>query len=141
MCVGSINSMLKHLIGDIDRGLLSSVAGQARAEVFDDFLDHADAYRRDGKKNEGGAIAGVVSEDTIRRAAQGIGVQEAGRNLDSLISELATRQVLTGVKAKRARAAAHVRTKATHAQWEDFELGDVQSTIAFTRELITDLIE
>lgn len=43
---------------------------------------------------------------------------------------------LSGVKAKRARAAADVRTKATHAQWDEFELDDVRSTIEFTRDLI-----
>ncbi len=45
------------------------------------------------------------------------------------------------VKAKRARVAAHVRTKATHAQWDDFHLNDVKVTIEFTEELILSHLE
>ena len=56
--------------------------------------------------------------------------------LDSLISEITNRGELSAVKAKRARVAAHVRTKATHAEWDEFEIDDVKATIEFTRELI-----
>jgi hypothetical protein len=45
--------------------------------------------------------------------------------LDSLIGALTKIGVLTGTKAKRARVAADVRTKATHAQWDDYDIGDV----------------
>lgn len=44
--------------------------------------------------------------------------------------------IISQAKAKRARAAAHVRTKATHAQWDEFDNNDVQGTIDFTEELI-----
>jgi transposase len=37
---------------------------------------------------------------------------------------------------QRARAAANVRTKGTHAQWDEFELEDVAATIEFTTELV-----
>ena len=134
--VGEITELLKNLLVDLKHGLLSSIIDQARAEVFDDFLDHARAYEVAGRKNEAGVIAGVVFEDTIRRICKNNGVDEAGKKLDAIISELAKKGVLTGIMAKRARASAHVRTKATHAQWDEFEMGDVESTIAFTDELI-----
>lgn len=57
--------------------------------------------------------------------------------LDALISELSTLGELSAVQAKRARVAAHVRTKASHAQWGEFGAEDVQATITFTRELIS----
>ena len=60
-----------------------------------------------------------------------------GLKLDGLISELTTRGELSGVKAKRARVAAHVRTKARHSQWSEYELEDVRATIDFARELIS----
>ena len=56
--------------------------------------------------------------------------------LDALISELSSNGILTAVKANRARAAADVRTKATHAQWDEFELDDVRAAISLTREHI-----
>lgn len=134
--VGEVAAILRALELDADAGLIASVANQASAEVFDDFLDHATSYLSQKKKNEAGVIAGVVFEDTLRRICRVLSIVEKGVPLDALINELNSRGELTGVKAKRARVAAHVRTKATHAQWDEFELADVKATIEFTRELV-----
>lgn len=134
--VAEFSAVLQALLKDIDDGLLASVANQARAETFDDFLDHAQAYFDEKRKSESGVIAGVVFEDTLRQICRKQGVPEKGEKLDGLISELTKRGDLSPVKAKRARVAAHVRTKASHAQWDEFELEDVKATIEFTRELI-----
>jgi hypothetical protein len=139
--VGDGKSILEAMLIDIDRGLLSSVADMARAETFDNFLDHAKAYHTDGLKQESGVIAGVVFEDSIRRVCDKHKIQQAGVKLDSLISELAKNAIISQTKAKRARVAAHVRTKATHAQWSEFELSDVAVTIDFTEELIVNHID
>lgn len=134
--VGEFTDLLTNLLVDIEYGLLSSIVDRVRAETFDDFLDHAEFYLRDGKKNEAGVIAGVVFEDTIRKICDKNAILQKGIKLDDLISNLAKSDLISQTKAKRARAAAHVRTKATHAQWEEFGLEDVKSTIDFTRELI-----
>ena len=139
--VGELVALLNNLLADAEAGLLTSVADQARAEAFDDFLDHADAYFADDRKNESGVIAGVVFEDTLRRICRKESITEKGLNLDSLISELTNKGHLTPIKAKRARVAAHVRTKASHAQWDEFELTDVRATIEFTRELIASKLD
>jgi hypothetical protein len=65
---------------------------------------------------EAGVIAGVVFEDALRRICRKHRITEKDVNLDSLISALVKIGALTDMKAKRARVAAHVRTKATHAQ-------------------------
>jgi len=135
--VGELASVLRNMVVDASAGLLASVANQARAETFDDFLDHAVAYLKEGRKNEAGVIAGVVFEDTLRQICRNECIAEKGLRLDGLISELTTRGELSGVKAKRARVAAHVRTKASHAQWDEYEVEDVRATIEFTRELIS----
>jgi hypothetical protein len=59
--------MLDALLQDIDAGLLGNLGDRVRAETFDDFLDHAEAYLRESRKMEAGVIAGVVFEDTVRR--------------------------------------------------------------------------
>ena len=134
--VSELHAILQSLLVDADAGLLSSVADQASAETFDDFLDHATAYLADSRKSEAGVIAGVVFEDSLRRICRKQSIVEKDIKLDQLISALSTIGTFSAVKAKRARSAAHVRTKATHAQWEEFDLLDVESTISFTRELI-----
>jgi hypothetical protein len=44
-------------------------------------------------------------------------------------------------KAKRARAAASLRTSAAHVRWEQIQLDDVEPIIEFTRELMTAHLE
>ena len=139
--VGDVNVILKSLLKDIDLGLLASIEDQTRASVFDDFLDHAKEYSKQNRKNEAGVIAGVVFEDTLRSICRNTGMPEQGKKLDSLIDDLVKAGTLTQVKAKRAKVSAHVRTKATHAQWDEFELEDVDTTITFTEELILKHLE
>ncbi len=139
--VGEVSVILRSLLQDIDSGLLASIEDQTRASVFDDFLDHAKEYAKDKRKNEAGVIAGVVFEDTLRGICRNTDIEEKNKNLDSLIDKLVKAGTLTQVKAKRARVAAHVRTKATHAQWDEFELEDVNTTIDFTEELILKHLE
>ena len=141
LSVGDVTEILKSLLEDMDRGLLASIENQARASVFDDFLDHAKEYARNNIKNEAGVIAGVVFEDTLRTICRNSDIEEKDQKLDFLINELVKLGILTQIKAKRARVAAHVRTKATHAQWDEFEIGDVNTTIRFTEELIQNHLE
>jgi hypothetical protein len=133
-CVGAMVSILENLLADVEAGLISSLEDKVRAETFDDFLDHAEEYLKGGPK-ESGVIAGVVFVDTIRRIAQNNEI--AVGHLETTINDLVKKGVITATKAKRAKSAAHVRTKATHAEWDEFDLRDVSDTIRFTRELIT----
>jgi hypothetical protein len=134
--VGELAEVLKNLLKDIEAGLLTSVADRARAETFDNFLDHGRVYLTDGRVREAGVVCGVVFEDSLRRICRKHKIEEKDVQLDSLISSLVKIQVLSDVKAKRARVAAHVRTKATHAQWGEFEAQDVAATADITQELI-----
>ena len=133
--VDNIAAILKQLILDVDDGLLDPIEAQARSAVFGDFLDHAEHYVRKGSHAPAGVIAGVVFEDTIRRACERHKIPQRSVNLDQLVSELRKVDVLTDVQAARARAAAATRTKATHAQWDEFTLEDVRATLLLTREL------
>ena len=134
--VGSFGELLKNLYKDIELGLIQKIRNKISAEIFDDFLDHAKAYLKKNKKNEAGVISGVVFEDTIRRISRDNNIPDKDQKLDDIISSLDKNNIITSVKAKRARAAAHIRTKATHAQWDEFEIDDVKATIDFTNELI-----
>lgn len=134
--VGEFTAVLRGLLIDADAGLVSSIIDRATAEAFDNFLDHGEAYLISKRKKEAGVIIGVVFEDTIRRLCKKLGNSNEDAPLDKLISLLAAEGELSGTKAKRARTAAHVRTKATHASWNDFDESDVQEALTITRELI-----
>jgi hypothetical protein len=136
--IEQVSALLLRLLEEIDRGLLTSIENQAIALTFDDFLDHGAEYLKHGRKNEAAVIAGIVFEDTIRRICRVLGASENGIALDTLISELTKRDppVLTALKAKRARAAAGLRTSAAHARWDEIDLRDVAPVIELTKELI-----
>jgi hypothetical protein len=134
--VHQMAALMTRLCEEIELGLLTTVENRAIAVTFDDFLDHGAEYLKHNRKNEAGVIAGIVFEDTIRRICRTLDIGENGVALETLIAELAKRDVLTALKAKRARAAAGLRTSAAHARWEEFEIGDVTPVIEFTKELI-----
>ena len=131
--VASIGEMLRALLSDIDAGLLGHLGNKIRAETFDDFLDHAEFYVKERRKMEAGVIAGVVFEDTIRRVFRDKIADDKGQPLEDLINALAKQNVITGQQSKQSKVAAHVRTKATHAQWDEFDLEGVKDTIQITK--------
>jgi hypothetical protein len=136
LSVSEMAAMLTRLLEEIQGGLLTSIENHAIAATFDDFLDHGAEFLKHGRKDEAAVIAGIVFEDTIRRVCRVLDVPEKGVALDTLITELARRDLLTALKAKRARAAAGLRTSAAHARWEQIEAGDVAPIIELTKELI-----
>src|SRR5271165_4641797 len=89
-CVASAAEILRGLLRDIEDGLLGDLGNKIRAETFDDFLDHAEIYLRESRKEQAGVIAGVAFEDTIRRIYRDkITDDDKGKQVDELINALA----------------------------------------------------
>lgn len=129
--------MLRSIVGDvrdeIGLGLLANFESQVQAGIFEEFIDYADAFLTLKRKNEAGVIAGVTFEDTIRKLCLKNKIAEKSRRLEDLISDLARGDILNALEAKRSRVGAHVRTKATHAQWDEFDESAVREVIEFIR--------
>lgn len=136
--VGQLASVLKRLLGDVENGLISSIVNAASAETLDDLLDQAKEYHRRNQKEGAGILATAVYEDTIRRLARNNDVGEAGVKADQIISDLAKKDVITSIMAKRCRVAADVRNHALHAQWDKFTLADIDDVMRLTHELLTE---
>ena len=122
-------TIMTRLLEEIEDGLLTTVENRAIAVTFDDFPDHGVEYLKHGRKDEAAVIAGIVFEDTIRRICRVLEIPENNVALDTLISELTKGGVLIALKAKRARAAAGLRTSAAHARWEEIQLSDEPGAI------------
>ena len=133
--VAAIAACLRAFLPDLDAGLIADFGNKVRAETFDDFLDHADAYYQEGSKQAAGVLAGVVFEDTIRRICRDKDITDKG-GLEQLINALASRNVITGQQSKQAKVAAHVRAKATHALWDEYDLDGLAATIQLTRTFL-----
>jgi hypothetical protein len=109
-CIDEMIPLMKRLLEEIDAGRLTTIENHAITVTFDDFLDHGAEYLKRGRKDEAAVIAGIVFEDTMRRICRTLDIDEKGVPLDTLITELTKRDVLTALKAKRARVAAGLRT-------------------------------
>jgi hypothetical protein len=139
--VRTIAGIFQALINDIDAGLLGDIRDKISAEVFDNFIDHAEYYLREGRKNEAGVIAGVVFEDSIRRIYRKTIGDDGSQQLEDLINSLAKHAIISGLQSKQAKVASHVRTKATHAKWNDFDVAGVENTIQITRIFLRQFLE
>jgi hypothetical protein len=133
-----VAAIFEALLPDIDAGLLGNLSDKITANVFDDFFDHAAAYLKRDRKMEAGVISGVVFEDTVRRIYREKIGDDKGQKLEDLINALAKEDVITGQQSKQAKVASHVRTKATHAQWDEFDLQGVADTIQVTKLLLAE---
>jgi hypothetical protein len=136
--VMAIAECLRAFLPDIDARLIANFGNKVRAETFDDFLYHAEAYHREGEKQAAGVLSGVLFEDTIRRICRDKGVSDKGEDLEQLINGLARKAVITPQQSKQAKVAAHVRNKATHALWDEYDLDGVAATIQVTRAFLRD---
>ena len=139
--IGQVYAILEHLITDFDNDCIFSIEDQTRAIVFEDFLEQAKTYIKSNKHREAAVLSAAVFEDAIRSLARKHDICEEEVKTDKLISDMTNKGVLSSVKAKRARAAAGVRNNAMHAQWDDFDVGDVNTLISFTENLISLLDE
>ncbi len=131
--VGEVRGILQALLSDIEAGLIIKLESRIVGDALDNFLDQAEYLAR---KNQitSGVLAGVVFEDTIRRIGREHSFKH--RDVEQIINGLVKAEVLTEGKGKACKQAAHVRTKATHADWDAFDIADVKTAIAITRDLI-----
>lgn len=134
-------SIMKRLMTAFENGTMGNLKFKFQAETFDDFLSHAEEYLKINKKMESGVIAGIVFEDTIRKIAKKLDIENDGKALETLINALKTGNHIEKTKASRCRVASTVRGTAAHANWDELDIGAVRDTIALTRELLGEFLE
>ena len=107
--VSKMLGVLKLASTEWTAGLMRAIEYIVAAATFDDFLDHAAEYHKGGKKVEAAVLASAVFEDAIKRICAKHKIPTSGKSVDPLIDDLAAAGVLTGLKAKRAKAHAGLR--------------------------------
>jgi hypothetical protein len=133
--VRRMEGILQATHSDYERGLLGDVQYGIYAETFDDFLDIAADFHRNGKVQESAVLVSAVLEDTFKKIAKRNGV-DPHNDLEPTINDLAKVGVLSPVEAKRAKAYAGVRTAAFHARWDHLDLRSVGEAIKGVRGFI-----
>jgi uncharacterized protein YutE (UPF0331/DUF86 family) len=140
LVIEKVLGLLQSLQLEAQAGLLTRLEDQVVATAFDDFLDHAAEYHRSGKVKEAAVLASAVLEDTVKRICSKSGVDTIGFSLEPLIDELAKRDIVTQVKAKRLKSYTAIRNHALHAEWDKLDLKDVGAQISGLRELLDEYL-
>lgn len=137
--IQKLAGLLESIAEEMKHGLLRKAEYIFVATTFDDFLDHASEFHRSGKVIESAVLCSAVFEDSVRKLAEKVAVQQAGVALDAVIDALAKQGATTPIKAKRWKSFAGIRNSALHAQWDGIDLRDIGQMIDGTREIIESL--
>src|SRR5262249_6131278 len=109
------------------------------AEVFDDFLEQANALLTAGYIGPAAVVAGCILEDSLRKLAESKGVALAARpKLDLMNADLAKAGVYSKLIQKRITAIADIRNNAAHGKWDQFTKDDVNDALLWIRGFVTD---
>ncbi|MDO9567713.1 MAG: hypothetical protein Q7J15_13390 [Candidatus Desulfaltia sp.] len=136
--VQDIGMLIGHLcaIRDaIEAGELKHFEDEVAAGDLQGFLEYSKVFFTEGKKVESAVIVSAVFEDVIRRIADS---HELDRSLklDTIISALVRKGVITKLESKKLRVYADIRNSALHASWDEFGLSDIDDMIRGTAELV-----
>ena len=134
--IANILGILKSAQAEWSRGLLLDLEFRFVGPAFEEFLRHATEYLADKRKMEAAVLASAVLEDTVKKIVRKFDIDPSDKELDALIGALSAKGALSKVKAQRLRAAAAVRNKAFHADWNSFDERDVKQMIDTVQELV-----
>lgn len=124
---------------DLAAGALFHVRRLIEAELFDDFLDQAEALIRAGYFQPAAVVCGAVLEDALRGMCVSSGIVLPDRpKLDAMNSELARAGIYSKLVQKRINALADLRNKAAHGLWNEFVSEDVEDMVAQVRRFMAD---
>jgi hypothetical protein len=122
---------------DFKTGALFQIKALIAAEVFDEFLEQAEALHAAGYFGPAAVIAGAVLEDALRKICtkQNIELPEKPK-LDWMNARLAKSGAFNLLTQKKITALADIRNSAAHGQWDAFDSSDVAGIIEWTRDFM-----
>lgn len=130
--------VVKAIQHDIDSGLLEDLRFLIRGEVFSDFLEMGEHLLEEGYKDAAAVIIGSVMEDGLRQLSVKAGlplVSSTGKPLaiDALNTQLAKAEVYSKLVQKQITSWAHVRNKAAHGEFSEYNREQVQMMLHFVQ--------
>lgn len=139
------NAHLSQMVGvarsimhDLEAGLLVDFKTLVQADIFSDFLEMGEYLLQGGYKDAAAVIIGSVLEDGLRKIAERNGVptvNDSGRSLtiDPLNSELGRREIYSKLHQKQITSWAHIRNKAAHGEFGEYNQEQVQMMLLFVQ--------
>jgi len=128
---------------DMSFGLIGNVRQVLQAELFTDFLEMGEYLLREGYKDAAAVIIGTVLEDSVRKLCVGNSIPTSnveGRPyaLDRLNAELAKADVYSKLVQKQITTWAHIRNKAAHGEYDEYNAEEVSMMLLFVQGFVAD---
>jgi hypothetical protein len=134
-------AVLRAAKADYDGGYLFDARKQIQAEVFDEFLEQAEYFLKDGYFQVAAVVAGAVLEDGLRKLCSHKGITLPSQpKLDWMNGELAKSGLYDKMVQKKVTWLADIRNKAAHGRWSEFTADDASEMTSGVRRLMTDYV-
>ncbi|WP_045465483.1 hypothetical protein [Vibrio hyugaensis] len=133
--VQGIALTVKH---DIENDLLSDIRGLLQAEIFGNFLEIGEHLLNEGYKDAAAVTIGAVLEDGLRELCKKneIGTTKPNGSpmtIEPLNTELAKHEIYSKLVQKQVTSYAHIRNKAAHGQYEEYDKSQVEMMLLFVQ--------
>ena len=124
---------------DIENDLLTNIKGLLQAEIFADFLEIGEHLLSKDYKDAAAVTIGAVLEDGLRELCKknNIGITKPNGTpltIESLNTELAKNEVYSKLVQKQVTSWAHIRNKAAHGQYDEYEKSQVEMMLLFVQD-------
>ncbi len=137
--VKSAIGILRAAKDDYENGYLFDTRTLIEAEVFDEFLEHAEELFEKNYYQAAAVIAGCVLEDGLRKLGQRkIPNFPTDKTIDPMNVELTKAGIYNALWQKKITALADIRNKAAHGKWKEFTEKDVEDMIRDVRRFMED---
>lgn len=143
--IADVVGIFKGVEHDIKSGMLSNFRSLIQAEVFSDFLDMAEHLLQESYKDASAVLLGAILEDSLRKVADGNGVNILNSNgrpltLDPLNIALAKKGVYNALVQKQMTSWANLRNDAAHGHFDKYDSAQVQQMLLFVKKFCTDFL-
>ncbi|MCU8083841.1 hypothetical protein [Shewanella sp. SM23] len=133
--VQGIALTVKH---DIENDLISSIKGLLQAEIFANFLEIGEHLLSEGYKDAAAVTIGAVLEDGLRELCKKNNIAITKPNgspltIEPLNAELAKNEVYSKLTQKQITSWAHIRNKAAHGQYNEYDESQVEMMLLFVQ--------
>lgn len=124
---------------DLENDLLFNVRGLLQAEIFAGFLEIGEHLLKEGYKDAAAVTIGAVLEDGLRELCKKNDIATVKSNgspmtIEPLNGELAKKEVYTKLVQKQVTSFAHIRNKAAHGQYEEYDKSQVDMMLLFVQD-------
>ena len=133
--VHGVTLTVKH---DVENDLLGNIKGLLQADIFADFLEIGEHLLSEGYKDAAAVTIGAVLEDGLRKLCDKNGIATTKPNglpltIEPLNTELAKQAVYSKLTQKQVTSWAHIRNKAAHGEYGEYDKPQVQMMLLFVQ--------